>query len=134
MWNSQYQLLFSPVIFHWDISFICLVGWVQEFSGNTERQSLRRPLLAATSHPCIGKSPSPPISPVTIASTSTSASVPSRSSPTPSSSSEVAVSRWVRSGSCSKAVGVSDGDTITVLRDHEQIKVRLMEIDAPEKG
>lgn len=32
-----------------------------------------------------------------------------------------------------KVVAVADGDTITVLRDHEQIKVRLSEIDAPEK-
>lgn len=31
-------------------------------------------------------------------------------------------------------VGVSDGDTITVLKDREQVKVRLVEIDAPEKG
>jgi len=33
-----------------------------------------------------------------------------------------------------KVVGVSDGDTITVLKDREQVKVRLVEIDAPEKG
>lgn len=33
-----------------------------------------------------------------------------------------------------KVVGVSDGDTITVLKDQEQVKVRLVEIDAPEKG
>ena len=31
-------------------------------------------------------------------------------------------------------VGVADGDTITVLRGREQIKVRLAEIDAPEKA
>lgn len=31
-------------------------------------------------------------------------------------------------------VGVADGDTITVLRDNEQVKVRLAEIDAPEKA
>ncbi len=31
-------------------------------------------------------------------------------------------------------VGVADGDTITVLRDHEQVQVRLAEIDAPEKA
>lgn len=30
-------------------------------------------------------------------------------------------------------VGVSDGDTLTALCDGEQIKVRLAEIDAPEK-
>jgi len=32
-----------------------------------------------------------------------------------------------------KVVAVADGDTITVLRDHVQVKVRLNEIDAPEK-
>ena len=32
-----------------------------------------------------------------------------------------------------KVVSVSDGDTITVLVDRQQIKVRLAEIDAPEK-
>jgi len=31
-------------------------------------------------------------------------------------------------------VAVSDGDTITVLRGSEQVKVRLAQIDAPEKG
>jgi len=33
-----------------------------------------------------------------------------------------------------KVVRVADGDTITVLRDREQVKVRLLEIDAPEKA
>jgi len=33
-----------------------------------------------------------------------------------------------------KVVGVSDGDTITVLRDKEQVKIRLSGIDAPEKA
>ena len=33
-----------------------------------------------------------------------------------------------------KVVGVTDGDTITVLREREQVKVRLVEIDAPEKA
>ncbi|MBI4291294.1 MAG: thermonuclease family protein [Betaproteobacteria bacterium] len=33
-----------------------------------------------------------------------------------------------------KVVAVADGDTITVLKDREQVKVRLVEIDAPEKG
>lgn len=32
-----------------------------------------------------------------------------------------------------RVVGISDGDTITVLRDREPVKVRLVEIDAPEK-
>jgi endonuclease YncB( thermonuclease family) len=31
-----------------------------------------------------------------------------------------------------KVVRVSDGDTLTLLVDHKQIKVRLTEIDAPE--
>lgn len=33
-----------------------------------------------------------------------------------------------------RVVSVADGDTITVLVDREQIKVRLIEIDAPEKA
>ena len=33
-----------------------------------------------------------------------------------------------------KVVGVTDGDTITVLVERRTIKVRLAEIDAPEKG
>lgn len=33
-----------------------------------------------------------------------------------------------------KVVGVADGDTITVLRDREQIRVRLYGVDAPESG
>lgn len=33
-----------------------------------------------------------------------------------------------------KIVGVTDGDTLTVLHDLEQIKVRLAEIDTPEKA
>ena len=32
-----------------------------------------------------------------------------------------------------RVVSVADGDTVTVLVDHTQIKVRLIEIDAPEK-
>jgi len=34
-----------------------------------------------------------------------------------------------------KAVHIADGDTITVLRDgHEQVKIRVYGIDAPERG
>ena len=32
-----------------------------------------------------------------------------------------------------KVVGVTDGDTVTVLRYREQVKIRLTEIDAPER-
>ncbi len=33
-----------------------------------------------------------------------------------------------------KVVSVADGDTITMLVDRERVKVRLAEIDAPERG
>ena len=33
-----------------------------------------------------------------------------------------------------KVVGISDGDTIKVLKDGKQVKVRLAAIDCPEKG
>jgi endonuclease YncB( thermonuclease family) len=33
-----------------------------------------------------------------------------------------------------KVVGVADGDTITVLRDKEQVRIRLYGIDTPERG
>lgn len=31
-------------------------------------------------------------------------------------------------------IGISDGDTLTALQGHQQIKIRLAEIDAPEKS
>src|SRR4030095_11470964 len=33
-----------------------------------------------------------------------------------------------------KVVGITDGDTLTVLVDRDPIKVRLAEIDTPERG
>ncbi len=33
-----------------------------------------------------------------------------------------------------KVVALADGDTITVLRDRTQVKIRLEGIDAPEKN
>ena len=33
-----------------------------------------------------------------------------------------------------RVVGVADGDSITVLRNREQVKVRLADIDAPERA
>ena len=38
---------------------------------------------------------------------------------------------WAWSG---KVVAIADGDTITVLRDREQARIRLYGIDTPEKG
>ena len=38
---------------------------------------------------------------------------------------------WAWSG---KVVGIEDGDTITVLRDKEQVIIRLYGIDCPEGG
>ena len=35
---------------------------------------------------------------------------------------------------CGKLVGVADGDTITVLRDKQQVKIRIYGIDCPERG
>jgi endonuclease YncB( thermonuclease family) len=36
--------------------------------------------------------------------------------------------------SAGKVIGISDGDTLTVLRGREQVKIRLHGIDAPESG
>lgn len=33
-----------------------------------------------------------------------------------------------------RVVSVADGDTLTILRDRNQIRIRLTEIDAPERG
>lgn len=33
-----------------------------------------------------------------------------------------------------KVVSIADGDTITILQDKQQYKIRLAEIDTPEKG
>jgi endonuclease YncB( thermonuclease family) len=38
---------------------------------------------------------------------------------------------WAWSG---KVVSIADGDTITVLRDKEQVRIRLYGIDTPERG
>ena len=38
---------------------------------------------------------------------------------------------WAWSG---KVVGVADGDTIKVLRDNEQVRIRFYGIDCPEGG
>jgi len=37
---------------------------------------------------------------------------------------------WAWSG---KVIGIADGDTITVLRDNEQVRIRLYGIDCPER-
>ena len=46
----------------------------------------------------------------------------------------VATSFSAKADFSGKVVGVSDGDTITVLNGRVQVKVRLVEIDAPEKA
>lgn len=33
-----------------------------------------------------------------------------------------------------KVVHIADGDTLTLLVDHQQVKIRLADIDAPERG
>jgi endonuclease YncB( thermonuclease family) len=38
---------------------------------------------------------------------------------------------WAWSG---KVIGIADGDTITVLRDNDQVRIRLYGIDCPERG
>lgn len=45
-----------------------------------------------------------------------------------------AISFSARADFSGKVVGVSDGDTITVLNGRLQVKVRLVDIDAPEKA
>ena len=45
----------------------------------------------------------------------------------------LAVSFSVLADFTGKVVWVADGDSINVLRDREQVKVRLVDIDAPEK-
>ena len=46
----------------------------------------------------------------------------------------LAVSFPVRADFTGKVVVVADGDSVTVLRDREQVKVRLVDIDAPERA
>jgi micrococcal nuclease len=46
----------------------------------------------------------------------------------------LAVSFSARADFTGKVVGVADGDSITVLRDREQVRVRLVDIAAPEKA
>ncbi len=41
---------------------------------------------------------------------------------------------WAADDFSGKVVGISDGDTITVLRDRTPVKIRLSGIDCPETG
>jgi len=43
------------------------------------------------------------------------------------------VDRWIKIRT-DKVVSVTDGDTIKVLKDGKQIKIRLASIDCPERG
>ena len=52
---------------------------------------------------------------------------PAESSPAPDSAAETRVLNG-------RVVGVTDGDTLTLLVDREQIRVRLAQIDAPESN
>lgn len=46
----------------------------------------------------------------------------------------VACSPLLAQAFSARVIGISDGDTITVLRERGQVKVRLEGIDAPERG
>ncbi len=46
----------------------------------------------------------------------------------------LAISFSARADFAGKVVWVADGDSISVLRGREQVKVRLVDIDAPEKA
>ena len=46
----------------------------------------------------------------------------------------LAVALPVSADFAGKVIGVGDGDSITVLRGREQVRVRLVDIDAPERG
>jgi len=41
---------------------------------------------------------------------------------------------WAEEPYYAKVVGITDGDKITVLRNNNQVKIRLYGIDTPEKG